>query len=59
MPVAVYLGCSENVLARQYLPSGATDDSYAYIETGAKTSRCAASGQACASCEKLVARRLL
>ena len=36
MPVAVYLGCSENVLARQYLLSGATDDSYAYIETGAK-----------------------
>ena len=59
MPVAVYLSCSENVLARQYLLSGATDDSYAYIETGAKNSRCAASGQACASCEKLVARRLL
>jgi hypothetical protein len=57
--MAVYLGCSENVLARQHLPSGATDDSYAYIETGAKTSRCAASGQACASCEELVAHRLL
>ena len=39
MPVAVYLGCSENVLARQDLPSGATDDSYAHSETGAKTIR--------------------
>ena len=39
MPVAVYLGCSENVLARQDLPSGATDDSYARSETGEKTIR--------------------
>ena len=42
MPVAVYLGCSENVLARQDLPRGATDDSYAHSETGAKTIRCGA-----------------